>query len=390
MKPKAKHRHAPKQWGAVLEPGDIEGRRGELIQRDYLNGYVWHIHRENKEYRCKVVGEELWPLKEGEEVDPASVTIFRREEIVGRELVSKMTHWWMDKEIRRPRVRNEDWTMTQYFDDHPSEDWQLPWCLEYECWREWQPWSDFDRWRKAFQQEVKRMRTSNGLSQTQSEERAAVLGDFRLPLWLLRDCAEFLPRTPWIAIPSKDREELLAKTGIKQGSCYDSPPSLEGSVQALKRRPPNAKTWVPGSDEALRAHSEWLEAPGHYNAERVDEHTSGWFSGTYVIHVKWYYPDHVLRKSFDKWLAKHRPPQQQDKLSVHGENKHRSWLRELGALRLLRKMLPDQAISYTRQVLRDEAGAAYPLFVDGPRMERAAEMADQRLASRWGISSRTE
>lgn len=345
--------------GLVLKPGDIEGKRGCTVRRQSNKHWVYNQHFD----------------KQGHPV--------------GLECISSKNNWWLDTEIRRPPLRDEDWMMAHYFDQHPSEDWQVPWAWEYECWREWQPRSDFDRWRKAFRHEVKRLQTSIKLSRAESEGAASVFGDFRLPSWLMRGLAKFLPGKPWTTIPNEVRKRLLAKSGINPDSRPNSPPSLEGSVSALKRLPPNTKSWIPGDDEALRAHSEWMAAPGYYNEERVDEYTPGYFGGTYVIHVRWYHPDHVLRAAFDKWLEKHAP-QKREVLSVHGESKQMSWLRELGALRLLRKMGPDDAVSHTWKTLRDEAGVAYPLFADGPRMKRAADMADKRLARFWGIASETE
>ena len=350
-----------------MKPGDIDGRRGDWLRRYTLNGCVWHQHLENKKYRCKVVGQQLWTLKKGEKIDPASVQTIEREEITGLELVATMPHWWLDKEIKRPRLQREDWDFSSLKDG--QNEWQLPWAWEYERWREWQPWSDFDRWRKDF------------------KERGPAFSS--LP-WPAQFFAAYFPKKSWVSIPPENRVARLAKAKIGPNTPYGPLPSLEGTVAMLRKDVPE-KQWALRDDEALEAHRRFLEAPGYYEDEKVKPMASGGFTGTYVIHVPWYYDDAVLDQAWVAW-RKSRAAKLKGRrcISDHGKKKYFPWLRQLGALRLLREMTPEDALRQTGTFLHDAMGIPFPLFADGPRMKRAADMADEQLAQMWGVTDRTE
>ncbi len=93
------------------------------VKRLPLNGCIWNCHLVDHEYRCKIIGKELWPLQKGEKVDPATIRTITRTERVGRELISTIKHWWLDKEIIRPQLQREDWDFSPL--KNSQYDWQL-------------------------------------------------------------------------------------------------------------------------------------------------------------------------------------------------------------------------------------------------------------------------
>jgi hypothetical protein len=390
-----------------MKPGDLQGKRGDEYRRITLNGCVWHQHLKNKEYRCKVVGEELWLLQAGEKVDSANIRAFKRLEAVGLELVSKMEHWWLDKEIKWPELQQGDWDFAPIKDSR--YEWQWAWAWQYECLREWQPWSDFDYWRGKWSKEVKRLRDPAGdwirgsLTKEEAECDASFSYGERLPLWLLREFAKFFPQTPWVKIPDDKREggiwsfakpdkpiprnpDEKRKELEKVSPPGDGGISLDGSLLALKEPNPSGEGLPPipeklrienngiislrqpdpnnaeemalyaeyqrKKSEALQHHREWLDAPGRYRDEVVKEITPGQFSGTYIIHIPWYHTDDDLKTGFASWLRKKESelPGKREKSSHTGWDKRYADLKQLAALRLLRSgMTAEEARSHTEK-----------------------------------------
>jgi hypothetical protein len=365
-----------------MKPGDIDGRRGDSLRRFSHDGRLWHQHLEHREYRYKIVGKELWPLKEGEEFDPATIRTVKRAEIVGLELVSEKEHWWLDKEIERPDLQSEGWDFRTHqdgdcgplvdLDYRPQKgkpgphEWQIPWAWLYECYREWQPWSDFDRWRNNWRIEVKRLQDPSTYSfcgrrtLKETECDAANTHGGLLPLWLLRDFAEYFPSIPWVRIPVEKRNSL--KEMPTPGS-FTIP--LEGALLELKENAPQT-TGSPFDHEYLQRYRDWLDGPGYYEDEKVREFARGHFVGTYIISIPWNHTDTDLKDAFVAWLTKHAP-KRGDPVRVHdqkgyrrertthdretqeltGKHKPLAHLKQLGALRLWRDMKAEAAVGPT-------------------------------------------
>jgi len=358
-----------------------------------------------------------------------------RSYVVGLELVSGKEHWWLDEEIRRADLQQEDWDFRTPRDgkdgplvplDHKLEKqnrrphaWQLSWAWQYECLREWQPWSDFQRWRADWQREIERLQSPSSHSfcgertKEETERDAAFIYGGLLPSWILRELAGYFPHTPWVKIPYEVRKQL---EGAPQPGSL--PPSLDGSLLDLKEPDTSSSGFPPIPErlrnednglyslrqpnpdneeekalyaeyrqrcsEALQQHREWLDAPGRYQDEAVKQITPGQFIGTYVIHVPWYHTDDDLKAGFAAWLKKKEgelgPAGCRKKFSRTGWDKRYADLKQLGALRLLRKMTAEEAASYTQQV------AGKPLYNNKPDWYDAKKKADMNLARHFGLA----
>jgi hypothetical protein len=347
----------------VLKPGDIEGKRGCTTRRHSTEHWVYNEHFDENGNR------------------------------VGLECISSKEHWWLDTEIRRPPLRDEDWIMEHYFDQHPSEDWQVPWAWDYECWREWQPWSDFGRWREKFLQEVERLK---------SVDMARLISSPGIPFWIFNSFADLFLETPWTAIPDKEREMRLKKENITPSTRREPLPHLEGSVRTLKKGAPKIKGI--GDDEGMRALQDWQDAPGHYDEEKL-ETIKGYhrarpgsnetaeeicvvdYIGTYVIRVPWHYPDDVLDQAWKAWRTRHKPKEQKPDPWMNGSGKRKTldWLRQLGALRLLRVMSATEAITHTEKILEPNRDESRPLYPHRSRWTEARQNANRLLARYFGV-----
>lgn len=346
-------------------PGHLDGRRGDWFRRFPLNGCVWHQH--------------MMDIKD----DKGNII---RSRIVGLELVAGMERWWLDEDIKRPELQREDFDFSPLKDS--VHDWQWPWAWQYECLREWQPWSDFDRWWKDWRRAVKGMLDPDndwicGKRTREEAERAAAFSyGGRLPLWLLRDFLDYFPNTPWVKIDIEKRK-ILEHTPLP-GSV---PIPLNGSLLALKEPNPNSKGLPPIPEElqiqrdgvislrqpdpdnaeemavyaeyrrqwseAVQRQSEWSDTttPGRYRHEVVKEITTGQFVGTYIIHIPWYHTDDDLKAGFAAWLEKKEgelgPPGCRKKFSQTGWDKPYAALKQLGALRLWRDRKAEAAVGPT-------------------------------------------
>lgn len=396
-----------------IKPGHVDGQRGDWLRRFPLNGCVWHQHMKDiKDENGSII----------------------RSRVAGLELVSSMEHWWLDREIKRPDLQQEDWDFRTPRDgkdgplvpldyklqkqDRRPHAWQLPWAWQYECWREWQPWSDFERWRGDWRKEVKRLRDPSqdwirGPITKEEAEQIGAGGASRLPLWILRDFAAYFPHTPWVKIPHEKRKEL---EGLPQlGS---QPPSLDGSLLALKEPDPSNSGLPPIPEklrvehnglyslrqpdpnneeekalyaeyrqkwsEALQRHREYLESPGRYRDEVVKEITPRQFVGTYIIYIPWYHTDDDLKAGFAAWLKKKEgelgPAGCRKKFSRTGWDKRYADLKQLGALRLLREMTAEEAASHT------ERAAGRALYNNKPDWYDARKKAELNLARHFGVA----
>ncbi|MCX7825840.1 MAG: hypothetical protein N2689_09815 [Verrucomicrobiae bacterium] len=355
---KAKSQRRPRRRRRVMKPGDVDGRRGSLVTRVTANGRVWHVHRDER-------GKQ-----------------------VGLELVSTKTHWWLDREIKRPALQQGDWDFRTPRDgdtgplvrldhkipeqnDRRPQAWQLPWAWEYECWREWQPWSDFDRWRREWRREVQRLLDSRnrwiGGRRSRRECEAAAAWKSPLPLWLLRDFADYFPKTPWVNIPFQKRNALrrLPPPGSE-------PVALEGCLADLR-----------DPDPKLEGHQESPDEPERYRDEVVKEVTPGQFIGAYVISIPWYHSDEQLKAGFAAWLKQREKELGPEGCRVTfrriGRVKRQADLRQLGALRLLRSgMTAEKACEHTERV------CGRPLFEGPGEWSDAWRKADANLAARFG------
>jgi len=272
-----------------------------------------------------------------------------------------MEHWWLDEGIERRELQVEDYDFQAL---RTRDKWQIPWAWQYECWREWQPQSDFERWRKEWRKEVKRYRDPSvhsfcgrrTLKETESDA-AFTYGDL-LPLWLLRDFAKYFPDTPWLRIPVEKRDTLKDKP---PPSNYP-PVSLEGSLLELKEDPPET-TGPPFHGEHLNRFREWLQGPGHYADEVVREVAPGHFVGTYVIEIPWNRAENDLEDGFRAWRKKHAPKKgdyvrvcdnngyrfeytahNREIQEITGKEKPFAKLQQLGALRLWRDRKAEAAV----------------------------------------------
>lgn len=318
----------------IIKPGFIVGQCGTRVVRTTINGGVWHTRYD-----------------EG-------------GRIVGLELISGKEHWWLDAEINRPDLQREDWDFSPIKDS--LQEWQLPWAWKYECEREWQPWSDFDRWREDWRKETERYCDPatdwicGKRTREEAERDAASSYGGRLPLWLLRGFGDYFPHTPWLNIPYEKRKELevAAQPEIL-------PISLEGSLLDLKEDVPET-TGSPFDGEYLARYRQWMDGPGSYQDENVKEIAPGRFVGTYVIEILWNHPDTDLKDAFLAWLKKHAP-KRGDLVQVHdqkgyrteptthdretqemtGKQKPFARLKQLSALRLWREMKAEAAVGPT-------------------------------------------
>lgn len=388
-----------------LKPGDVDGKRGDWFRRFHLNGCVWHQHMKDiKDDKGNII----------------------RSHVVGLELVSSIEHWWLDKKIKRPELQQGDWDFSPLKDS--VHEWQLPWAWQYECWREWQPWSDFVRWRKDWRKEAKRLRDPSTdwicgkRTREEAERDAAFSYGGQLPLWLLRDFRDYFPDTPWVKIPLEKRKTL--EHAPLPGSV---PIALEGSLLDLKESDPNSTGLPPNPvelciqhegvsslrqpdpnneaekavyaeyrrkwSEALERQKEWSDTttPGLYRHEVVKEITPGQFVGTYIIYIPWYHTDDDLKAGFAAWLKKRESELGlagcRKKFSRTGWDKRYADLKQLGALRLLRKMTAEAAIQATGKVLRDKNTDPYPLFGENPTAwYRARRSADGNLQGFFGVT----
>lgn len=370
-----------------IAPGHLDGKRGDWFRRFPLKGCVWHQH-------MKYIND-----------DKGNII---RSRVVGLELVATMEHWWMDKNINRPDLQPGDWDFRTPLDgktgpfvpldhkikvqkDRQPHAWQLPWAWQYECLREWQPWSDFDRWWRDWRRAVKGMLDPNNdwicgkRTRQEAESAAAFSYGGRLPLWLLRDFRDYFPDTPWVKIPIEKRK-ILAHSPLP-GSV---PIPLDGSLLALKEPDPNGKGLPPipkelqiqrdgvislrqpdlNDAEEMAVYAEyrrqWSEAvqrqsegsdtttAGRYRREVVKEITPGQFVGTYIIHIPWYHTDGDLKAGFAAWLKKKEselgPTGCRKEFSQTGWDKPYAALKQLGALRLLRSgMTAEEARSHTEK-----------------------------------------
>jgi len=395
----------------TIKPGDmLDGRRGD-----------WHRPAELADgCQCR---QHMKDIKD----DKGNVI---RSYVCGLELVSKTAHWWLDEESEHPELQQGDWDFRVRLDsrdnaplvplDNKYHSWQLPWAWEYECWREWQPRSDFDDWRRKWRKEVKRLLDPSGdwirgkVTKEEAERDAAFSYGERLPLWLLRDFTKYFPKTPWVNIPHDKRREL--KHVRVPGS---TPIPIDGSLLSLKEPDPNSKglppipeklrienkgvislrqpdpnnaeevalyaEWRRQRSEVLRRQAEWSDttAPGRYRHEVVKEITPGQFAGTYIIYIPWYQTDDDLKAGFAAWLRKKEselgPAGCRKKFSLTGWDKPYAALKQLGALRLLRSgPTAEQAAKNTQDVL------GKPLFSE-KGFSTAKGKADDNLAKFFSV-----
>lgn len=378
------------------KPGDmLDGQRGD-----------WHRPAELADgCRCRQHMKDIKDAK-GNVI---------RSYVCGLELVSKQAHWWLDKEIKRTELQQEDWDFYSLKDTRCE--WQLPWAWRYECWREWQPWSDFKDWRRKWRKEVKRLRDPDAIvkvTKAEAERTAEFSYGGQLPLWLLRDFRDYFPDTSWVKIPPEKRNTM-----------EDVPPPdsvpvpLEGSLLALKEPDPNSTGFPPIPEklriqhdgvtslrqpdpnnveemaqyaeyrrkraEALERQKEWSDTtrPGRYRHEVVKEITPGQFSGTYIIHIPWYHTDEDLKAGFAAWLQKKESELGsagcRKRFSQTGWEKPYAALKQLGALRLLRSgMTAEEAAKHTQDVL------GKPLFSE-KGFSTAKGKVDDNLAKFFGV-----
>jgi len=136
------------------------------------------------------------------------------------------------------------------------------------------------------------------------------------------------------------------------------------------------------NSEALQHHRKWLDAPGHYQNEVVEETSPGHFHGTYVIHVPWYWPNDVLDQAWIEWREKRAQKLKgRYDLSYEGKVKWQDWLRQLGALRLLREMTAEKARKLTAEVQKGT-----PLYKEPKDWYTARRRADCNLAKHFSIA----
>lgn len=352
------------KWGAKMKPGDIEGKQGCNIRRFDENDWVANQHLD----------------EEGR--------------VVGLECVSTKKHWWLDTEIERPDLRDEDWMMAEYFGsrEHRLERWQVPWAWEYECAREWQPWGDFERCREVFQKEAKRLK---------SEGLALLTCGPREPFWIYKGFEDAFPETPWIAIPNQEREKRLGNAGITRQSNRKLLPRLEGRVRTLKRGAPQVNGYW--DEEGIRRLQDWQNAPGDYDEEKLENIKGHYhvktasgkvekacavsYIGTYVIRVPWDYPDDVLDQAWKEWRTRHKPKEQEPIpwMNRSGKEKPMDWLRQIGALRLLRRKSVSEAMEYTEKRLKPGKDSSHPLYPHRSRWTEAQQHADWLLARHFGV-----
>ncbi len=348
MKPKTKKDVADAL--VALKPGEVElylGNRVKIVKaakwrpppgppprRSPLKGCVAYEHYDNK------------------------------KRLIGLECVSTMEHWWLDEGIERRELQVEDYDFRAL---RTRDKWQIPWAWQYECWREWQPQSEFERCRNEWRKEVKRYRDPSVPSfcgertPEDTESDAAFTYGGRLPLWLLRDFAKYFPDIPWLKIPPEKRDSLKDEP---PPSNYP-PVSLEGSLLELKEDPPET-TGPPFDGEDLNRYREWLQGPGHYAHEVVREIAPGHFVGTYVIEIPWNRTESDLEDGFRAWRKKHAPkkgdyvrvPDNNGRRFAHtthnretqemtGKEKPLAKLQQLGALRLWRDRKAEAAVGGT-------------------------------------------
>jgi len=340
-----------KKTAKIIKLGLIDGRRGSRVVRTTINGGVWHTHYNEA----------------------------RR--IVGLELVSGMAHWWMDETINRPKLKQGDWDFRKLANAGTSE---LQQAWEYERWREWQPWSDFERWRNDWRKkEVKRLRSRSaprfrlyrkGVRERTQSVAASTYGGL-LPLWLLRDFEKEFPNTPWVEARKSNRNML---GNVKRGpSC-----SLDGSLFMLKEPDTRSTEGLTPFEQSER-HREWMFGPGQFQHEVVNEYGPGHYVGTYVIEIPWSHTNGDLKTAFDIWLKKEERalPGPRKIFSRTGTVRHYEPLKQLGALRLLRSgMTSGQARDFTKET------CGVSLYERPGEWSEAKMKADKRLARDFGVA----
>ncbi len=229
-----------------MQVGDLDGQQGCRVERYTRDGCVWHRHLDTD------------------------------GKVVGLELISVKAHWWLDRKIQRPRLRQEDWDFSELNDTR--NDWQLPGAWQYECWREWQPWSDValwqsedQAWQRSCDRKLRRFKKMKALALKKLKKRRTTtkrgsqslhdtmldagasgldpfyksviegnpdrLGDYNpylnrmlfMPRWILRNYSDFFPKTPWTKIPMDRRNELKTKKDFTKTH-------LDASVRAERAR----------------------------------------------------------------------------------------------------------------------------------------------------------
>lgn len=322
-----------------------------------------------------------------------------------------MQHWWLDSKTDCQPLQNADWDFRPLWND--KESWQLRWAWEYECWREWQPRSDFQLWRIEWRKNIKLLLSPSQdwirgrLTNTEAEQIACSQVS-SLPLWLLRDFSDCFPEIPWTKIPIEKRQTLkLAKRG--------KPLSLESSFLALKEPHPNTKGFPlipeklrvqhpgyhslrqpdPQNAEEMTLYAEyrakiadvvhrgqgWLEAPGFCCNKMIHKIAPGVFAGVYVIRIPWHRIDDDINTAFAAWLQKKsRELKGRIKFKLTGRMKSFEPLNQLGALRLLRtgRTAPEAEV-HTKEVRGDT-----PLYRGKESWSRAKRKADSLLTAFFG------
>jgi hypothetical protein len=197
---------------------------------------------------------------------------------------------------------------------------------------------------------------------------------------------------PGSILPSLHGSLLALKEPDSDGSKYPSiPEKLRNDFHFLRQPDPNNEEekalyaeYQQKRSEALQRHREFLESPGRYRDEIVQEITPGQFTGTYVIYIPWYHTDDDLKAGFAAWLKKREgelgPAGCRKKFSRTGWNKQYADLKQLGALRLLRQMTAEKAASHTEKIV----GKA--LYEHKPDWYRASKKADLNLAAYFGTA----
>jgi hypothetical protein len=255
-----------------------------------------------------------------------------------RDLLSAIS----DKTPRgRPKISDTEWLM---FRDCPEE--ELKHCLIYEFSRdslELKKWTD---WLRS-QLKQKANATASELLHTFPNEPVS-----RYPTRLFYTtagkfiiaCIDEFPTTPWLDLPAKMRDRLVSEfwpsadpfTAEELLTKYGSPALLAAPLRSL----------------------------------RIDDAANGPYN--FAVKINWDETDAELRKRFDLWLRRNRPPAPKPK-DTRGRTSYRDLLKTLACYRLLlHGFTANDAAVFTQKVLNK------PLYEEesswSKQRKRAAEL----------------
>ncbi len=263
----------------------------------------------------------------------------------------------------------EEWD----FRDEPAgrlPDWQLVRCYQYEFARECPQIRDaVEGWWKKLNRSDWRLENIFVYANPYNIEHDL--------LTFLTSFKEFFPAKPFLAIPPTTRQNFLEVSYLvtlgKSVRHLSALPDLEQDYNRVRKLICQGKTEMPlpeGTADDLQQDEKFVPQSVPTMQQFMRQRVS--FK---VFRIDWGQSDTALGNQFDQWLRKNRPLWQQPR-EERGKSSTRDWLKQLGAMRLLRVFNAIQAADYTAQFQTDKKGNCKPLYAESSEWTKAKRAAE--------------